>query len=264
MNINGVLGQFNIARSANVQQANFNGNVTVIKPDMFQKGSYVTVPRKVSSNNTLDLSKFYSPKQLLQAYSNPSFINSLIEKNPKITALLDSKGIEATVSPENVLGIINTHLTTTTAFALQIANKMGLSAADKKTLEQACVFHDFGKILIPKEVLNKPGKLNEEEKEIMDMHAELGAELLSTAGMNQRIVNLVGNHHNSQAGNTDMLCDILSVADIYSALREDRVYKNAMSEKDAIALLDQKAKAGEVSTEVVNALKASLLSAKSA
>lgn len=260
MNINCVLGQFNIARSNNLQKANFNGNISGAKSDSFKKGSYVTAPKQLPVN----IANFYSPKQLLQAYVNKNYVNSLIEKNPNIKEILNSKGVETVVAPENVLEIVNSHLTTTTAFALQIANKMGLSPADKKTLEQACVFHDFGKILIPKEVLNKPGKLTAEEKEIMDLHAELGSELLSTAGMNERLVNLVSNHHKPTDENADILCDILSVADIYSALREERVYKKAMPEKDAIAILDQKANAGEVSTEVVNALKASLISAKSA
>jgi HD-GYP domain-containing protein (c-di-GMP phosphodiesterase class II) len=135
---------------------------------------------------------------------------------------------------------------------------MGLSKADKQTLEQASMLHDFGKILIPTEILNKPDVLNKNEKEIMDLHSELGYELLKTTGMNSRVLNLVKNHH-SPAAETDTLGQILSVADIYSALRENRSYKSSMSEEDAFSILDQKAKNGEVSAEVVEALKNSVM-----
>ena len=151
-------------------------------------------------------------------------------------------------------------MTTTTANALSIANKMGLSAVDKKDLELACVFHDFGKILIPPEIINKPEALSKQEKQIIDLHAQLGFELLSSTGMNERVLNLIKNHHVPQGENADILSQILSVADIYSALREERSYKQQLKEQDALNLLDQKALKGEVSTEVVNALKALVVS----
>ena len=63
-----------------------------------------------------------------------------------------------------------------------------------------------------------------------------------------------------QNQNSDILGQILSVADIYSALREERSYKQELHEEDALYLLDQKAIKGEVSTEVVDALKSSVIS----
>ena len=188
-------------------------------------------------------------------------LNYLISQNPKVKQILDSKGLEVNINPSNIKNIMNTHLTTTTAYALQIANKMGLSAADKKDLQMACVFHDFGKVLIPEEIINKPEALTQSEKEIIDLHAELGYELLSNSGINNRVLNLIKNHHMPQGQNADVLSQILSVADIYSALREERSYKQELHEEDALYLLDQKALKGEVSTEVVDALKATVISA---
>ncbi len=206
----------------------------------------------------------YNTRQLLKAYSHPKFVKTLIKNNEKISELLESAGLKQVVYPENILNISNSHILTTTACAMNIANEMGISAADKKVLEEACTFHDFGKILIPPELLCKPGELTEEERNIMDLHSVLGYELLSSTGMNERVLNLIKNHHNPMSENTDIIGQILSVADIYSALREQRSYKTSMSEKEALSLLDQKAKNGEVSTEVVNALKASIISAHKA
>ena len=270
MKVNNNQNSINTKFSANVLQSHLAGT-----PVKVAKSSHMTLPsthinqhliknyyqnpvkqRRVSSS-VVDL---YSPKQLLSAYSSPDYVNYLIDLNPNVKNILDSKGLSVNINPSNIKNIMNTHLTTTTAYALQIANKMGLSPVDKKDLEMACVFHDFGKILIPEEIINKPESLSQSEKEIIDLHAELGYELLSNSGINNRVLNLIKNHHMPQGENTDLLAQILSVADIYSALREERSYKQELLEEDALYLLDQKAIKGEVSTEVVDALKSSVIS----
>ncbi len=214
-------------------------------PSIINKPSLFTVPT----------SKQIYPQQLLRYYAQKDTAQLLVDSNPKLQEKLKANGLPTVVVPENVTNISNSHLTTTTAFALQIANKMNLSVADKKVLEEACVFHDFGKMLIPTEILDKPGELTPEEKHTMDLHADFGYELLSGTNLNKRVLELVKNHHMPQTANNDILGQILSVADIYSALREQRSYKNPLSQKDALNILDQKAKNGEVSTEVVNTLK---------
>ncbi len=251
----------------NINNINIHGNAIPkvgynIGISMNNASSGTNTFKRVAPNSRKNITlfaNFYTPKQLLLAYSNPQYVESLIERNPKITKMLADKGLKTTIYPENIINICNSHITTTTAFALQIANNMkNISQNEKRILEQACVFHDYGKILIPPEILEKPDILTEDEKEIVDIHAQLGYELLSKTGMNKRVLNLIKNHHNPMTENTDILGQILSVADIYSALREERSYKNTMSEKKALKLLDRKAKQGEVSTEVVNALKEAL------
>ena len=198
-----------------------------------------------------------APKLLLKSYNNYTFIRNLMKKNPNIQNILKKAGVETPkVSTHNLDEIIDTHITTTTHYALVIANELGLSQADKKALEQASVFHDFGKVLMPQSIIDKPGILEPNERKIIDAHAEVGAELLEAAGMNKRVTNIIRNHHTPK--NQDILCNILSVADIYSALREERSYKKPMSKELAFSILDQKAKDGEVSTEVVDALRNSL------
>lgn len=198
-----------------------------------------------------------APKLLLKSYNNSTFIRNLMKKNPNIQNILKEVGVETPkVCTHNLNEIIDTHITTTTHYALMIANELGLSQADKKALEQASVFHDFGKVLMPQSIIDKPGRLEPNERKIIDTHAEVGAELLEAAGMNKRITNIIRNHHTPK--NQDILCNILSVADIYSALREERSYKKPMSKELAFSILDQKAKDGEVSAEVVDALRNSL------
>lgn len=250
---------YNIA-GTNVLQRSLNASKAksvVMQKDCFQTNpmSSAAQANKTNNNATIPFTVVYSPKQLLKAYSNPSYVTKLIESNPKLQQMISENGLEGKVYPENLEKISNSHLTTTTAYALQIANKMNLSASERQMLEKACVFHDFGKILIPHEILDKPAELNQQERKIMNLHSEFGYELLSQTEMSERILNMVKNHHMPQSANSDILGQILSVADIYSALREQRSYKAPLSEKEALQILDQKAANGEVSTEVVNTLK---------
>ncbi len=254
MNIDGKVINPNIG--INGAKSNLSGVGSVyhqnLYADFYQK--YPALNNKPSLF-TIPTSKQIYPQQLLKYYAEAKTAQALVDSNPVLMDKLKANGLQATVIPENITSISSSHLQTTTAYALQIANKMNLPVADKKILEQACVFHDFGKILIPAEILNKPGELTPEEKKIMDMHADFGYELLQKTNLNKRVLELVKNHHMPQAQNNDVLGQILSVADIYSALREQRSYKAPLSQKDAMKILDQKAKAGEVSTEVVNTLK---------
>lgn len=251
MNINGKNINPNIHFNGAVTQFPFVKSVGY-NSDFYQKGSLNSKP---SNYVTIPTSKQLYPQQLLRFYAQKDIAQDLLNSNSALKEKLEANGLDAVVHPESITNISTSHLRTTTAYALQIANKMNLSSADKKVLEQACVFHDFGKILIPTEILNKPSELTPEEKKIMDLHAEFGYELLSNTNIDKRVLNLVRNHHMPQAANNDILGQILSVADIYSALREQRSYKAPLSEKEALQILDQKAQNGEVSTEVVNTLK---------
>ena len=221
------------------------------KSDKFSKQTTTNPNAGFSNKNLFNL---YNPRLILKTYIAPDNVKSLVEKNPKIKDILKEKGIEYKIHPENISSIMNSHLRTTTAYALQIANTMNLSAIDKKYLEQASIFHDFGKLLIPKEIIN----LTPDEREKIDLHAQLGYELLSQTNMDKRVLNIIKNHHTPYTQNKDTLSNVLSVADIYSALREERSYKKPLTIEESFKILDQKAQQGEVSTEVVNALKTAI------
>ncbi len=254
-NINSnILVKGNLSQLSQVNSAGLNA-------DFYQKGSLNSKP---SSFVTVPTSKQLYPQQLLKYYAQKDIAQNLLNSNPVLVEKLKANGLEPIVHPESITDISTSHLRTTTAYALQIANKMNLSALDKIVLEQACVFHDFGKILIPTNILNKPGELTPEEKKVMDLHADFGYELLSGTNINKRVLNLVKNHHMPQAANNDILGQILSVADIYSALREQRSYKQPLTQKEAMQILDQKAQNGEVSTEVVNTLKSVIVNSLAA
>ena len=127
-----------------------------------------------------------------------------------------------------------------------------------KDLKDAALLHDFGKVLIPTEILNKNGALSLNEHRIMDLHSELGYQLLKNSGVSDEVLQLVRYHHNNfdSKGNIipDINLQILNLADRYSALTEKRVYKDEYSPKKALTILFADVKRGNIDPMLFNAL----------
>jgi HD-GYP domain-containing protein (c-di-GMP phosphodiesterase class II) len=117
-----------------------------------------------------------------------------------------------------------------------------------KPLGVAALFHDVGKALVPDEVLNKPGKLDTEEFEIMKRHPRDSYKLLKEErGVNRDILHGVAGHHEKINGQGYPLglpdekihpyARIICVCDIYDALTSDRVYKPGIPATRAMKIL---------------------------
>ena len=115
-------------------------------------------------------------------------------------------------------------------------------------IETASALHDIGKIGIDEKILNKPGKLTDEEFEVMKTHPVLGYNMikdkpeLSTAtklGVLQHHEKMNGNGYplKLQGDQITPFARILSVADIYDALVTERPYKDAFSPRDAVEMI---------------------------
>ena len=131
-------------------------------------------------------------------------------------------------------------------------------------LQEAALLHDYGKVLIPNEILNKAGKLTYEEREIMELHSELGYELLKDKNLSEGTLNLIKYHHQNlnktgyPAVHKDFDCDlglqILNTADKFSALREKRCYKDAFGKIEALQIIAKDVNDGNISQDVYTAL----------
>jgi putative nucleotidyltransferase with HDIG domain len=140
------------------------------------------------------------------------------------------------------------HSVDVATIAMVIAKQRGLS---KKTIHEIGVsglLHDVGKTKIPNEILNKPGRLDDEEFAIMRQHSVYGYELLKDRpNLTPSIALGVLQHHEKINGSgypmrmtADKICPyakILSVADIYDALVTERPYKAAFSQREAIEMI---------------------------
>ncbi len=125
-----------------------------------------------------------------------------------------------------------------------------LAGFDSKTLfwfRIGALLHDVGKLIVPVEVLNKPGRLNEEEWRIMKRHPEAGEELLADIEFPWDIRPMVRNHHERWDGcgypdglageSIPMSARILCVADVYDALTTTRSYRSGFDHSRAVEIM---------------------------
>lgn len=137
-----------------------------------------------------------------------------------------------------------THSENVTAYAVAIAREMNLSGNEVEEIGQASQLHDLGKIGVHDYILNKPGKLTEEEWEEIKLHSLKGAEILEPLDFLKGVIELVKQHHerydgkgypNGQSGkNIRLGARIMAVADAYDAMISERPYRKALSKDEAI------------------------------
>lgn len=129
-----------------------------------------------------------------------------------------------------------------------------LSQSDITLISMASSLHDIGKIAISEEVLNKPGRLTDEEFEIIKTHAAIGADILLSLPADQQSVPLVRMafeicrwHHERYDGkgypdglkgdDIPIAAQAVALADVYDALTSERCYKKAYSHEDALNMI---------------------------
>lgn len=133
--------------------------------------------------------------------------------------------------------------------ALKIGKKLRLTMAELDELILVAKLHDIGKIGISEEILLKPGKLTNEEYEIMKSHTEKGFRIVQSSSELIHVARGVLTHHERWDGNgyplglkgqeIPLISRIVSVVDSYDAMTNDRIYKKAISKKDAINELEK-------------------------
>jgi HD-GYP domain-containing protein (c-di-GMP phosphodiesterase class II) len=131
------------------------------------------------------------------------------------------------------------------ALALDVGAQLALDSRRRRDLEFASLLHDIGKIHVPNEILNKPGKLTEEEWELVRRHPEDGQRMLErVGGVFSDVAPIVRAHHERIDGrgypdgltgeDIPLEARIISACDAYSAMTTDRPYRAAMPIEDAV------------------------------
>jgi len=137
---------------------------------------------------------------------------------------------------------------------------MGLPAKQLKELEWAALLHDVGKIGIPEHVLNKPGKLTEDEYAIIKGHPSRGEEILDPVASLEPVLEGVLYHHENPDGTgypeglegdaIPVLARIIHVVDVFDALTSTRSYRKAYNVERALNILKNDA-GTKLDTEIV-------------
>lgn len=140
------------------------------------------------------------------------------------------------------------HSERVTALAMVIGERLGLDAETLSTLQRGGILHDIGKIGIPTAVLDKPGKLTAAEREMIQSHPVVGAQILAPIGAFTDVIPIVRFHHEHWDGRgypdglsgeeIPHLARILSVADVFDALVSDRPYRAGLSVYQATGFIE--------------------------
>ncbi len=132
-------------------------------------------------------------------------------------------------------------------YSMTIAENMELDKDQLEVLEFAGLLHDIGKIGISDEILNKPGKLTDEEMGVIKAHLILGRTIIESIDALKHIARIIYHHHEHYDGSgypegikekdIPLLSRILIVADIFHSLTSDRIYRKAMSLEKALSIM---------------------------
>ena len=141
------------------------------------------------------------------------------------------------------------HSLRVTLYSLALAKKLNLSDELLEEIEIAGLLHDIGKIAIPEKILLKPGKLTEEEFNIIKTHPELGERLVESIEKLKLISNWLKSHHEKYDGSgypdgltgeqIPISARIIAIADTYDAMTSNRSYREAMSHQVAISEIER-------------------------
>ncbi len=143
------------------------------------------------------------------------------------------------------------HVRRVTEYSVKIGEELKLPAQELYELKIAAILHDIGKIAIPDMILNKPGRLTDEEYEIIKSHPSAGEEILRHISQLKKIAAGVKYHHERYDGKgypeglkgeqIPLIARIIAVADTFDAMTSDRPYRKALPLHIAIEELKKNA-----------------------
>ncbi len=248
----------------------------------------IKATEKLKKKLTVNRGKLFHPKLVkiffnhllhrealwFELYSDPSYLKETV------TELLENFSI--LITKREFLKIIElfgyiidfkskftaTHSSGVAQVAVQLALYMSFSQDEVKKMRIAGLLHDVGKIAIPSEILEKPGKLTEEEYNLMKSHVFHTYKILSRFIDDDNIVEWASYHHEKLTGNgypfklkapsLSRGARIMAVADIFTALTEERPYKKGLSARESIQIIKSMAENEELDREVVKTFERNL------
>ncbi|MEK4484251.1 HD-GYP domain-containing protein [Psychrobacillus sp. FSL H8-0484] len=192
----------------------------------------------------IGLVKQYATKGTLISAMRALFTNDPFER---ITNSISPSVKDLVIATEKKDTYTVGHTFRVTMYALHLAEELQLKPEQLRVIAQGALVHDVGKINIPDDILNKPGKLSKEEREIIEQHPVSGYDMCRELGFMKEELSIIRSHHEKWDGSgypdrlmgdeIDLLARIVAVADVYDALTSERSYRKAWSHSEAMNVL---------------------------
>ena len=143
------------------------------------------------------------------------------------------------------------HIRRVQTYAAGIAQAMGMAEPEVQGLRTAALLHDIGKLAVPEHILSKPGPLTQEELQRMQVHPQVGAEIIAHVPFPYPVAPIIQSHHERWDGKgypsglsgqaIPFGARILAAVDYFDALSSDRPFHKALSRDEALEQIKQEA-----------------------
>ena len=147
------------------------------------------------------------------------------------------------------------HSLNVTRYSMLLGQYLGLDEEQLRALGQGAMLHDLGKIGIPDDILKKPGDLDDVELERIKEHPKLTSEILAPLEISNHFSDIARSHHERWDGNgypdglngenIPLLARIVAIADTWDAMTSNRVYRDGISEIEALTILEKEKDFGQ-------------------
>ena len=219
-----------------------NGKITSsIGVSIYPEKSNSDIDLIKNADDALYRAKFFK-KNRVETYT--SILDDIKEN-------IDEKDLELVTSIKTLISVINAkdrytygHVERVVIYSRIIAEGLGLDIEDKNNLVYGAYLHDIGKINISKEILNKKGKLTDEEWNELKQHPENGVEIIKPVKSLEKVIPLILHHHerydgkgypyNLKGEEIPYLSRILTIADSFDAMTSSRPYNIRKSYDEAL------------------------------
>lgn len=188
---------------------------------------------------------FKNPESLENVKNVQPLVNNLID-----IILHDNSAVESLMQITAHDYYTHTHSINVSIYTLSLGSFLGISGKDLEVLGMAAVLHDLGKSKVDYEIINKNGKLSDDEFNQMKKHPAMGHEIALKLGISdERILTGIRHHHekiegggypdNLKGDQITQFARIIGVCDVFDALSTKRSYKDPMSSFESLRLMKQ-------------------------
>ena len=223
----------------NTSKAQFENKQITIK-DKIRSIKHLDMNYSLSSGYDMKVDESIDVKDVLKNAENNMFANKTLhgQSSRSETIMTLFEALKEKYDEEKL------HSDRVSRYCKLMGEKLKLNQDQIKELEIAGLMHDIGKITIPDKILDKPGKLTDDEWVIMKKHTINGYQILKSADKYSRLAEYALTHHERWDGkgypnglsgyDIPLFSRIISIADAYEAMTADRPYRKALDKKVAI------------------------------